>query len=71
MKPIAARSLSDAERVPQRRAFLAAAVGTALGAALSTPLRRVHAEAAWPVPAPRSVRNPPLEDKRCSKRLST
>jgi len=49
MKPIATRSLSDAEPVPQRRAFLAAAVGATLGAALSTPLRRVHAEAAWPV----------------------
>ena len=48
MKPIAARSLSDAEPVPQRRTFLAAALGTALGAALSIPLRRAYADAVWP-----------------------
>jgi len=50
MKPIAVRSLSDAEPVPQRRAFLVAALGTAVGAALSFPLRgaRAGADPAWP-----------------------
>ena len=50
MKPIAGRLLSDAEFVPQRRAFLATALGTAVGAALSIPLRgaRAGADPAWP-----------------------
>jgi tripartite-type tricarboxylate transporter receptor subunit TctC len=50
MKPIAVRSLSDAEPVPQRRAFLVAALETAVGAALSFPLRgaRAGADPAWP-----------------------
>ena len=48
MKPIAARLLSDAKPVPQRRTFLAAVLGTALGAAVSIPLRQAHADAAWP-----------------------
>ena len=50
MKPIAVRSLSHAWPVQQRRAFLVAALGVAVGTALSFPLRSAHAGAdpAWP-----------------------
>jgi tripartite-type tricarboxylate transporter receptor subunit TctC len=50
MKPIAVHSLSNAGRVQQRRAFLAAALGMAVGTALPFSLRsaRAGADPTWP-----------------------
>lgn len=50
MKPIAVHSMAKAEPVPRRRAFLAAALGTTVGAVFSFSLRCARAEAdpAWP-----------------------